>query len=555
MEPATAGWWRTEAGAPPGSDYAFVVNGGEPLPDPRSPWQPNGIHGASRTFDHAAFAWTDQRWQPAPLAAAVIYELHVGSFTPEGTFDAAVAMLDYLAGLGVTHVEIMPVAEFSGSRGWGYDGVDLYAPHSAYGGPDGLKRLVDACHARGLAVILDVVYNHLGPAGNYLERFGPYFTQRFGTPWGKAVNLDDQGSDEVRRFFIDNALMWLRDYHIDGLRLDAVHAIFDQSAVHFLEQLQTEVDQLGAEIGRHLVLIAESSLNDPRLMWSVERGGYGLAASWCDDFHHAVHTLLTGERAGYYEDFGSIGDLARVLSHGFVYDGRYSSFRGRSHGRPATGLSGHRFVASTQTHDQVGNRARGERLSHLCSLAEAKIAAALLLTGPFVPMLFQGEEWAASTPFHYFTDHEDPDLGARVTAGRRQEFAAFGWAVDQVPDPQDEQTFLDSKLRWDELEKEPHESVLDWYRELIMLRKRTAALKDGRLDRVRVEKDEDQRWLHMRRGDMSTVVNFSASRVTVPLAEAAREIVLASDPLCSLEPAAAYLPAESVVIARLMPDV
>jgi maltooligosyltrehalose trehalohydrolase len=426
MERGDRGWWHAHvpSGAP-GLDYAFSLDGGEPLPDPRSPWQPRGVHAPSRLVDHQRFSWTDQRWQAPPLGSAVIYELHVGTFSPEGTFDGVIGRLEHLAGLGVTHVELMPVAEFPGVRGWGYDGVDLWAPHHAYGGPDGLKRLVDACHARGLAVLLDVVYNHLGPSGNYLGRFGPYFTSRFRTPWGDAMNFDGAGSDEVRRFVCDNARMWLRDYHVDGLRLDAVHAIADGSAVHILEQLAQEVEKLAASLGRHLVLIAESNLNDPRIVQPPSAGGYGIDAQWNDDFHHALHTVLTGERHGYYADFGRLADLATAFRRGFVYAGEYSVFRDRRHGRPAIGVSGNRFVVSAQNHDQVGNRALGERASLLMSEGRLHIAAALLLTSPFVPMLFQGEEWGASTPFLYFTDHAEPELVEAVRKGRCQEFAAF----------------------------------------------------------------------------------------------------------------------------------
>ena len=360
MSPRGDGWWQVEEpSAAPGTDYGFALDGSPPLPDPRSPWQPAGVHGPSRVLDHGAFTWSDARWQPPPLAAAVIYELHVGTFTGAGTFEAVVDRLDHLVSLGVTHVELMPVVEFPGARGWGYDGVDLFAPHQAYGGPVGLKRLVDACHGRGLAVILDVVHNHLGPAGNYLGRFGPYFTDRYRTPWGEAVNLDAAESDEVRRFLCDNALMWLRDYHMDGLRIDAVHALLDRSATHVLEQLAAEVRALGAHLGRHLVLIAESDLNDPRLVRPPAAGGYGLDAQWNEDYHHALHALLTGERQGYYADFGSMADVATALREGFVYAGRRSAYRRRRHGRAATGLGGQRFVGCLQNHDQVGNRARG----------------------------------------------------------------------------------------------------------------------------------------------------------------------------------------------------
>jgi maltooligosyltrehalose trehalohydrolase len=544
------GWWTVEvASAGPGTDYAFILDDSQPLPDPRSPWQPQGVHGASRVLDHQAFAWTDARWQAGPLSSAVLYELHIGTFTPVGTFEAAIEPLDHLVELGITHVEIMPVAEFPGSRGWGYDGVDLYAPHHTYGGPEGLKRLVDACHSRGLAVILDVVYNHLGPAGNYLGRFGPYFTERYATPWGLAVNLDGPESEEVRRFFCDNALMWLRDYHIDGLRLDAVHAIIDTSAVHFLEQLAAEVRALESQRGRHLVLIAESDLNDPRVVRPSEVGGYGLDAQWCDDFHHALHTVLTGERDGYYADFGSLADLARALQHAFVYDGRYSVFRRRPYGQPTTGLGGHRFVGFLQNHDQIGNRAQGERSSHVMSPGRLKIAVALVFTAPFIPLLFQGEEWGASSPFQYFTDLEDPELGRVVSEGRRREFAAFGWSPEEVPDPQALETFQRSKLDWEERRREPHMHLLNWYRRLIQLRSRMPALVDGRLDRMRVAIDEQAHWLILERGPVTVACNLAPRAQRLPVGrEHSSEVLLTSDPMIEFNATGMALPPESVVV-------
>ena len=545
----TAGGLWKSLQSEPGTDYAFVLDGGKPLPDPRSPWQPHGIHGPSRTVDHGAFPWTDRRWQPGPLSAAVFYELHIGTFTPDGTFKAAIEKLDHLVRLGITHVELMPVAEFSGSRGWGYDGVYLYAPHHVYGEPDDLKRLIDACHARGLAIVLDVVYNHLGPAGNYLDRFGPYFTDRYATPWGTAVNLDGPFSDEVRRFFCDNALMWLRDYHFDGLRLDAVHAIIDTSAMHFLEQLAVEVADLEAQIGRHLQLIAESDLNDPRIVRPQELGGYGIDAQWSDDFRHALHCVLTGERNGYHADFGSIADLAKALQRVFVYDGGYSAFRKRRHGKPPTGLSGHHFLGFLQNHDQIGNRAKGERIGHLLSLGRLKIGAALVLTAPFVPLLFQGEEWGTSAPFLYFTDHQDPELARAVTEGRQREFASFGWRPQDVPDPQARETFECSKLNWNERDIEPHTDLAAWYRQLIQLRREIPALSDGRLERVRTTFDESAKWFVVRRGPVVVACNLSdiAQRVPVGLDPDA-EVLLASESNVQFTHDAVVLPPDSVAI-------
>ena len=527
MAAADRGWFGADVpDVGPGTDYGFSLDGGPVRPDPRSPWQPAGVDGPSRTVDHASFPWADAGWRGIHLPAAVVYELHVGTFTPEGTFDAVIRRLDHLVDLGVDVVELLPVAEFPGSRGWGYDGVDLYAPHSAYGGPDGLKRLVDACHARGLGVVMDVVYNHLGPAGNHLGAYGPYFTERYATPWGRAVNLDQAGSDEVRAFFVDNALMWLRDYHCDGLRLDAVHAILDTSAMHLLEELALEVEALAASVGRPLFLVAESDLNDPRVVRRREVGGYGMDAQWSDDFHHAVHAALTGERDGYYADFGSLTDVATALRRAFVHAGGYSPYRDRRHGRHDATLSGHRFLGYAQNHDQVGNRARGERSAALMSPGRLRLAAALVLTSPFVPMLFQGEEWAAGTPFQYFTDHADPALGRAVSEGRRSEFVAFGWQPADVPDPQDPATFERSRLDWSELGEKDHAAVLDWHRRLIALRRSVPELTDGRLDLVDCRVDEDAGSLVVRRGPVTVAGNVGARAVELA---AEGSVVLASD--------------------------
>jgi maltooligosyltrehalose trehalohydrolase len=548
MTPVGDGWWEPAGRAPEhGEDYAFVLDGEGPFPDPRSPWQPAGVHGPSRWLDHGRFPWSDHGWRPPPLESGLVYELHVGTFTPEGTFDAVIARLDHLRELGVSHLELMPVAEFPGDRGWGYDGVDLYAPHHACGGPEGLKRLVDACHGAGLAVLLDVVYNHLGPDGNYLARFGPYFTDRTATPWGEAVNLDGPDSDQVRRFMIDNALMWLRDYHLDGLRIDAVHAIVDTSAIHLLEQLASEVGALAAHLGRLLVLVAESDLNDPRVVRPPSLGGWGLDAQWNEDFHHALHALLTGERDGYYADFGSVADLAAVLERGFLLDGRTSSYRRRRHGRPAAGLSGHRFVGCLQNHDQVGNRARGERIGHLVDPALARVGAALVFTSPFTPLLFQGEEWGSSSPFQYFTDHQDRALTEAVRQGRQREHAAFGFAPEEVPDPQAPETFARSRLDWDELGAEPHRSMLEWTRALARLRRRRPELTDGRMDRLRTEVDEARRRLRIERGAVTVCANLGAETWTAPVAGEA-VLLLASDPGVSLEAGEVRLPPRTAAV-------
>ncbi len=545
MQPRGNGWWTAPAPSA-GADYALLLDGGPSVPDPRSPWQPFGVHGPSRAVDHAAFPWTDRHWQAPPLESAIVYELHVGTFTPEGTFEAAVRHIPHLRDLGITHVELMPVGEFPGDWNWGYDGVDIYAPHHAYGGPDGLKRLVDALHASGIAAILDVVYNHLGPLGNYLARFGPYFTSRFHTPWGDAVNLSESGCAQVRRFFVDNALMWLRDYHFDGLRLDAVHAMVDPSATHFLEELANSVEQLQRETGRHLCLIAESDLNDPRLLRSAESGGYGLDAQWSDDFHHALHTLLTGESSGYYTDFGSIGQLAKAITNGYIYDGCYSRYRGRPHGRPLGSVSHSRLLGYLQSHDQVGNRAAGERISHLCSLDLVKIGAALVMTAPFIPMLFQGEEWGATTPFQYFTNHPDPDLGRAVSEGRQREFSDFGWPAADVPDPQDPETFLRSKLNWAEIAGAQHTELLDWYRALIAFRRQTPALRSAPAE---VSFDEAGRYLLMRRGDFVIAVNFSKAWRGVPF-DSGAQVLDASKPGIETLDKELRLPPESAAILR-----
>jgi maltooligosyltrehalose trehalohydrolase len=541
-------WWTREVDeAGPGSRYGFSVDGGPVRPDPRSPSQPDGVHGLSAVVDHDAFPWTDKAWRGVSLPGSVLYELHVGTFSTAGTFAGVAEHLDHLVDLGVDAVELLPVVEFSGDRGWGYDGVDLFAPHHAYGGPDGLKRLVDACHHAGLGVIFDVVYNHLGPAGNYLGQFGPYFTDRHQTGWGDAVNYDGPGSDEVRRFVVDNALMWLRDYHGDGLRLDAVHAIVDTSARPILEQLAVEVDALAAHVRKPLFLIAESDRNDPALVRARAAGGQGLAAAWADEWHHGLHTALTGEQDGYYEDFGRWPELAKSLRQAWVHDGTYSRHRGRVHGRPVTGMTGDRFVIATQTHDQVGNRATGERLAALVPEGQLKVAAALLLTSPFVPMLFMGEEWAASTPFQYFTDHEDPDLGRAVTEGRRREFAAFGWDPEGVPDPQAPETFARSVLRWDERLDGGHGRVLDWYRRLIALRRRTPALAGGDLTTVRAEADETTGLVVVERGAAVLVVaNLGRAEQRWPVGRYRLE--LASDPGVRVEQRQVVLPVDTVAI-------
>jgi maltooligosyltrehalose trehalohydrolase len=523
------GWWCADVAAWPGSDYAFLLDDDEtPLPDPRSRWQPNGVHAASRVYDHATFEWTDQRWTGRALAGSVLYELHIGTFTPGGTFDSAIGYLGHLTELGVDLVEVMPVNAVDGPRNWGYDGVGWYAVTENYGGPDAFKRFVDACHARGLGVILDVVYNHLGPSGAYLDRFGPYFAGS--NIWGPALNLDGPHSDEVRRYVIGNALEWLGDYHLDGLRLDAVHALRDTRAIRLLEEMAAEVDALAAHLRRPLSLIAESDLNDPRLVTPRAAGGYGLAAQWDDDIHHCLHAVLTGERQGYYADFGALPDLARTLRRGFFHDGRWSSFRQRTHGRPVdtAHLPGWKFLAYLQNHDQVGNRATGDRISATLSPGLLACGAALVLCSPYTPMIFMGEEWGAATPFQFFSFMPDAGLREAIRRGRYAEFAEHGWDDTDVPDPNDEQTFRCSRLDWSEPATEPHATLLRLYRELIALRKCRPELSDPRLDALAVDVDEQAGTLVLHRGALRVVVNLSAQPATVALDSQPAGVLLAS---------------------------
>jgi maltooligosyltrehalose trehalohydrolase len=514
----------TIAGVAPGTDYVYRLDG-RALPDPVSRHQPRGVHGPSRVVDPAAFPWTDGAWRGCAVADLVLYELHVGTFAAGGTFDAVRAHLAALRDLGITALELMPVAEFPGGRNWGYDGVHPYAPQSTYGGPDGLRRLVDAAHAADLAVVLDVVYNHLGPEGSYLDVFGPYFTERYRTPWGRAVNFDGADSDEVRRYVVDNALYWACEFHVDGLRLDAVHAICDFSARNILEEIASAVAEQAAALGRHVAVIAESDLNDPRLLRSRTRGGYGLTAQWSDDFHHAVHALLTGERTGYYVDFGGRGPLVKALRDRFVYDGCRSTYRRRRHGAPATDLGADRFVVSVQNHDQVGNRATGDRLGTLVPHAAQKLAAALLLLSPYVPLLFMGEEYGEINPFLYFVSHGDPELVAAVRAGRQREFAAFAWQ-GEVPDPQAEETFERSRLDHARATAPGHAEIRSLYRDLLRLRCDEPALHSaGGPMRVLDGGSEQAGWLAMVHGDgtaqpLLAVFNLGAEpeELTVPRA-------------------------------------
>ncbi|MET8366288.1 malto-oligosyltrehalose trehalohydrolase [Micromonospora sp. NPDC005194] len=549
MRAAADGWWQVEV-PDAGLDYSFLLNDDEtPLPDPRSPWQPAGVHGPSRRYDHSAFEWSDSAWTGRQLPGSILYELHIGTFTPEGTFDAAIDRLDHLVNLGVDLIELLPVNAFNGEYNWGYDGVCWFAPHQPYGGPDGLKRFVDAAHARGLGVILDVVYNHFGPSGAYAPRFGPYLAEQSNT-WGRSVNLDGPHSDEVRRYIIDSVLMWLRDYHVDGLRLDAVHALPDTRAIPLLEELAIEVESLSTHLGRPLSLIAESDLNDPRLITPREAGGFGLHAQWNDDAHHALHTLLTGERQGYYGDFGSLETLSDVLTGGFFHAGTWSSFRNRHHGRALDSrIPGHRLVAYLQNHDQIGNRATGDRISASLSPALLRVGATLLLTAPFTPMLFMGEEWAASTPWQFFTSHPEPELATAVALGRRREFAAHGWAEAEVPDPQDPETFVRSRLDWAELDKPEHREMLAFYQRLIGLRRSVADLSDPRMHEVSVQHGDQ--YLLMRRGETLVVANFAGRGQGVSLPGVARRVLLATGEGVTVMRDRIELPAETAAIVAL----
>ncbi|GAB18823.1 malto-oligosyltrehalose trehalohydrolase [Gordonia effusa NBRC 100432] len=509
------GWWQpAESDIPERfrtqmpARYGFCLDGDStPLPDPRATGLPDGVHKPGSAYTTPADAWCrdgydDATWPGRAVTDAVLYELHIGTFSAEGTFAGAINHLDHLVDLGVSMVEVMPVNSFPGAHNWGYDGVGWYAVDETYGGPAGFVDFVLACHRRGLAVCLDVVYNHLGPSGNYLPRFGPYLSSGRNT-WGESVNLDGPYSDPVREYIIDNALRWFDEFHIDALRLDAVHALIDHRAVHLLEEMATRTAELENRLGRPLSLIAESDLNDPRLISPTGIGGYGLTAQWNDDMHHVVHAAVSGERQGYYADFGSLGGLAKVLSRGFFHDGSYSSFRHRQHGRPlpTEHIAASALVAFTCNHDQIGNRALGDRPSSYLDGGQLAIKAALVMLSAFTPMLFMGEEWAARTPFQFFTAHTEPELGAATAAGRRAEFADHGWNSEDIPDPQAPSTFLDSKLDWSELDLPEHRRMFEFYRALLTLRRTHAELSASGFDSVRVSHSDDQTgWIVLWRG-------------------------------------------------------
>jgi maltooligosyltrehalose trehalohydrolase len=493
-------------GVAPGSLYVYNLEGQGEYPDPASRFQPHGVHGPSQVLDEQ-FEWGDVEWQGIPITEYLVYELHTGTFTPQGTFDAVTDHLDRLKHLGITAVEIMPVAQFPGSRNWGYDGVYPFAVQDTYGGPTGLKKLVNACHRSGLAVILDVVYNHFGPEGNYLAKFGPYFTERYRTPWGAAMNLDGPDSDEVRRLFIENALYWVNEFHMDALRVDALHGIVDQSAQPFLQELAQRVHEAAGQLKRQIFVLGESDLNDTRVLRSPLDGGFGFDAQCNDDFHHSVHALLTGEQNGYYGDFGEMAQLAKAWNEGFVYSGEYSKYRRRRHGNSSRDIPGRSFVVATQNHDQVGNRMLGERLSQLVSFDSLKLAAGLVLLSPFIPLLFMGEEWGETAPFLYFISHSDPDLIEAVRRGRREEFAGFAWQGES-PDPQDETTFSRCQINHDLREEGHHRTLYNFYRELIRLRKHVPCL--ARLDKnaSKARCFENSEFLHVQRWGDGTEVTL-----------------------------------------------
>lgn len=565
-DPGESGWWRPTLEdrttlralverAPDGIDYGYRLDSEEQLlPDPRSIRQPAGVHGPSRTYELGAYRWRDEGWAGRQLAGGVIVEVHIGTFTPEGTLDSAIERLDHLVDLGATFVEIMPVAAFDGEHGWGYDGVDWYSVHEPYGGPAAYQRFVDACHERGLGVIQDVVYNHFGPSGAYLPRFGPYLATHHTTAWGSAVNLDGPNSDEVRRFILDNVRLWIEDFHVDGLRLDAVHALVDTRAKHLLEDISNVVAEFSAHVGRPVSIIAESDLNDPRIISPREAGGYALDAQWSDDFHHALHVAVTGDRTGYFEDFDGLEALSKVTRQGFFHDGSLSSFRGRLHGRPLNPSTlAWRLVVCNQNHDQVGNRADGSRWTEKLTEGQVRLKALLTLTAPFTPMLFMGEAWGARTPFQFFSDHQDEELGRLTAEGRVAEFSRMGWDPSAIPNPQDRQTFLDSKLDWSELEQDPHRSLFAFYKSLIALRKARPALTSPWLDQISVEYDLAAQVFCFWRDDVLVAANFGegvahvdidVDRPETPLIDRP-EMLIATDCAVELDGFRAILPPQS----------
>lgn len=519
MEKDNEGYWKAAVKCvSPATKYFYLLGDEKQRADPASHCQPEGVHGASQVIDHSAFPWSDRSWQGIPLSEMIISELHVGTFTPEGTFKAIIPRLDELRNIGINALEIMPIAQFPGDRNWGYDGVYPYAVQHSYGGPEGFKHLVNECHKKGIAVILDVVYNHLGPEGNYLRDFGPYFTEKYKTPWGDAINFDDEYSNEVRNYFIENALYWFRHYHVDALRLDAIHAIFDMGAKHFLHELSERVEAFSQKEGRKFSLIAESDLNDSRIVKPRESGGYGIDGVWCDDFHHSLHTLLTGETKGYYCDFGKIGHLVKSIREGFAYSGEYSEFRKRNHGNSSRDIPAQQMVVFSQNHDQIGNRMLGERLSTLVSFESMKLAAGVVILSHYIPLLFMGEEYGENAPFLYFVSHSDIALIEAVRQGRKKEFGEFKWQ-GEPPDPQSAETFLKSKIQWEKRFEGNHRVLLNFYKHLIALRKTNPAISYPDKKHLTVEGLEEKKIVFMGRWKDSShvfiIFNFNNSDVNI----------------------------------------
>lgn len=527
------GYWSGVINVTADMQYLFKIDDGEELPDPASLFQPNGVHGPSQVFNAGDFSWSDNRWKNPSLEQYIFYELHAGTFTQNGTFDSIGEKLDYLLDLGITAIEIMPVAQFPGKRNWGYDGVFPYAVQNSYGGPQKLQNLVNKCHEKGLAVVLDVVYNHLGPEGNYLPHYGPYFTDKYKTPWGNAINYDDAHCDEVRRYFIENALMWFRDFHIDALRLDAVHAIKDMGAIHILKEIRQYTDQLMQATGHTHYLIVECDLNDTKYIDDIEHKGYGMHSQWTDEFHHALRVAAGNERTGYYADFNGLEDLAKAYKDAYVYTGQYSNERLRSFGVPTADKKASNFIAFSQNHDQVGNRMLGERTAHLVSYEMLKLMAGAVMVSPFLPLVFMGEEWASPNPFQYFISHSDSDLVSAVCEGRKKEFAAFH-STEDVPVPQDEQTFDGSKLNWDIIDQEEHSIMLSYYKALIALRKSQHAFKSNYRNNIEVTTSMPQKLLILHRwhekSHIICIMNFSdkLQRITSALYKGTLQKILSS---------------------------
>ncbi len=527
------GYWEGEiAGVSPGSLYKYKLDGEQEFPDPASRSQPEGVHSWSKVIASNDYNWGDASWKGLPLSDMIIYELHMGTFTPQGTFEAVIDKLDHFLELGVNTLEILPISQFPGERNWGYDGVYPYAAQHSYGGPLGLKKMIDACHKKGVAVILDAVYNHMGPEGNYLREFGPYFTEKYHTPWGAALNFDDKHSDEVRNFFLQNARMWLEEFHFDGLRLDAIHEIIDRGARHLLREMSEDIDKLEERTNRKYVLIAESDLNDVKVINTYNKGGFGLEGQWVDDFHHALHTLLTGEKQGYYSDYGKMEDMAKAYRQAFIYDGAYSQFRKRTIGNSPRGLDPSQFVISIQNHDQVGNRILGDRLSKILSFEKLKLAAGVILTAPFVPMLFMGEEFAEDNPFQYFVSHGDKELVKAVQEGRKREFKYFFDSLGDFPDPQGEETFEASKINWDFKKNPAKNTIFNYYKKLIQLRKE-GAFNSFRKDKMICETDEEKKLLQVYtegKSHLFVAFNFNegGQQLTLPHQNGEWEVILAS---------------------------